>query len=433
MKRLAGIVLGYILLLLTAFLPVQETAAPDIGSGARASTGGAVESQEPAAPREVRALWVVRHTMTDPEAVRQLVERATANGFTDLIVQVRGRGDAYYNSPYEPRAEELADQPADFDPLAQVIDEAHRAGLRVHAWLNTYLVSDVRYLPKSPQHLIYRHPDWLMVPRGLAVELYAQDPHAPEYLDRLVSFARQNPTKLEGLFISPANRAVRDQLVQLWLDIASRYDIDGLHFDYVRYPNPEYDFSRSSLDQFRAEMERLLPEEERRFFAEKIEEEPLIHVRTFPEQYAQFQRRQVNLLVERIYDQVKKLRPELKISAAVFANETDAAKSRYQDWKSWLQRGWLDAVCPMAYTPDTELYGQQIATAISLANGREVWSGIGAYRQAVDQAREKILLSRQLGARGFILFSYNSLIETSPTNQRGDYLEKLRPVIMAAE
>jgi uncharacterized lipoprotein YddW (UPF0748 family) len=178
-------------------------------------------------------------------------------------------------------------------------------------------------------------------------------------------------------------------------------------------------------------MERMLPAADRDFLGQKMDESPLLQVRTFPEQYAQFQRRQVNLLVERIYREVKQLRPELKISAAVFANETDAAKSRFQDWKTWLRQGWLDAVCPMAYTPDTDLFEQQITKALSLAGDREVWSGIGAYRQAVGDAREKIELSRRLGAQGFILFSYNSLIETSPKNPRGAYLEELRDLIVA--
>ena len=74
---------------------------------------------------EVRALWVVRTTLTSPEKIRLLVNSAADNGFNTLIVQVRGRGDAYYKSRVEPRAVELKDQPQDFDPLAFTITEAH--------------------------------------------------------------------------------------------------------------------------------------------------------------------------------------------------------------------------------------------------------------------------------------------------------------------
>jgi uncharacterized lipoprotein YddW (UPF0748 family) len=83
---------------------------------------------------EVRALWVVRTTLTSPAAVRTMVGDAWQGGFNTLLVQVRGRGDAYYLSSLEPRAAALADQPRDFDPLALVLEEAHARGMTVHAW-----------------------------------------------------------------------------------------------------------------------------------------------------------------------------------------------------------------------------------------------------------------------------------------------------------
>src|SRR5918998_461493 len=77
---------------------------------------------------EVRALWVVRTTLTSPEKIRQLVSSAADNGFNTLIVQIRGRGDAYYKSRVEPRAMDLKDQPATFDPLALTLEEARKRG-----------------------------------------------------------------------------------------------------------------------------------------------------------------------------------------------------------------------------------------------------------------------------------------------------------------
>src|SRR5205807_1290821 len=74
-------------------------------------------SQSISPPNEVRALWVVRNTLTSPETIHRMVESAATAGFNTLIVQVRGRGDAYYRSRWEPRAVELKDQPPDFDPL----------------------------------------------------------------------------------------------------------------------------------------------------------------------------------------------------------------------------------------------------------------------------------------------------------------------------
>jgi uncharacterized lipoprotein YddW (UPF0748 family) len=426
MKRAAAIIFFYLLLLLTALLPLQQTAAPTPTLPSPSQLAEAKPSPAPEFPGETRALWVVRHTMTSPEAIRDLVRRAKENGFTDLVVQVRGRGDAYYSSSLEPRAEELAAQPGNFDPLALVVDEAHLVGIKVHAWINIYLVANVETLPAASDHIIRRHPEWVMVPRGVAEALYAIDPKSPDYLDRIVEFTRANRKELEGLFVTPAHREVQDNLFNIWMDVARKYAVDGLHFDYVRYPNPQFDYSRASLDRFRDEVERALGEEERDALADEFQNDPMVYATKFADKYAQFQRRQVTSLVERIYKGIKAAKPHVVISAAVFADDRDAARSRYQDWKAWLREGWLDVVCPMAYTPDTENFRKQIANAMSHAAGRKVWGGIGAYKQMAEGAVEKIQVGRELGADGFILFSYDSSITVSDLNPQGDYLEKVR-------
>jgi uncharacterized lipoprotein YddW (UPF0748 family) len=75
--------------------------------------------------QEVRALWIVRTTLTSPEKIRQMVDAAAANGFNTLIVQIRGRGDAYYKSRVEPRASELKDQSSALSGLATLVADGH--------------------------------------------------------------------------------------------------------------------------------------------------------------------------------------------------------------------------------------------------------------------------------------------------------------------
>src|SRR5213083_1976447 len=147
----------------------------------------------------------------------------------------RARADAYYSSALEPRAASLAGQPA-FDPLAATIAGAHDAGLKVHAWINVNLVAGVNELPSARDHVVYRHPEWLMVPRALAEDLIAVDPRSPQYLGRLARYVRSQPAELEGLYLSPIAEASVDYTAGVVRDIVSRYAMDGVHFDYVRYP-----------------------------------------------------------------------------------------------------------------------------------------------------------------------------------------------------
>jgi uncharacterized lipoprotein YddW (UPF0748 family) len=229
------------------------------------------------------------------------------------------------------------------------------------------------------------------------------------------------------LYASPANPEVRENLIKIWLDVAERYEVDGLHFDYVRYPNPSFDYSRTSLDRFRGEMEKTLSAEDRAFLEEQSALDPLIHAANFPDRYAQFQRQQVTDLVERVYKGVKRIKPHATISAAVFANTDAAAQTKFQDWQQWVRKGWLDVACPMAYTPETETFRKLINNAMAHASGKQIWAGIGAFKQTADLAAEKIKATRELGAQGFILFSYDSSVKTSPDlNPQGDYLERVR-------
>ncbi len=124
-----------------------------------------------AAPTETRALWVLRTSLSSPESIATLVRTAREHGFNTLLVQVRGRGDAYYNGGVEARAAELLRQPPTFDPLQAVLTAAHDAGLRVHAWVNVNFVSSAVDIPTATTHVVHRHPEWLMVPRDLAQEL----------------------------------------------------------------------------------------------------------------------------------------------------------------------------------------------------------------------------------------------------------------------
>lgn len=384
----------------------------------------------PAPPpaNEVRALWVVRTTLVSPEKIHELVERAYQNGFNTLIVQVRGRGDAFYHSQWEPRSPALKDQPQSFDPLAVTIKEAKRRGLKVHAWLNTSLLANLDDLPAEPRHVFQAHPEWLAVPRAVAAELYAMPPTDPRYRAAIVEWSKANRGELEGVYTSPSRPEVREHIYSIWMDVLANYEVDGLHLDYVRLASPDFDYSRHSLERFRAWLEPRLSAAERRLLDAALKTNPLAAADAYQEQFADFQREQITGLVERVYHGVKKRRPGVLVSAAVFANDENAYARRFQDWRRWLALGILDVVCPMAYTTDTEIFRKQIevARAAAKVTGRQVWAGIGAYRLPAEGTIEKINVARASGADGIILFSYDFTIKPGELNPAGDYLERVR-------
>lgn len=362
-----------------------------------------------AAPEQTRALWVTRTTLGSPESIRQMVAAAQAGGFNTLLVQVRGRGDGYYSGTIEPRAPELGGKPA-FDPLATVLEQAHGAGLKVHAWVAVNLVSSSVTLPASRDHVIYRAPEWLMVPRELAAEVKKIDLRSPAYVGRLARWTRAHSSIVEGLYTSPLHPAAQDHTTAVIGEIAAKYDVDGIHLDYVRFPNEDFDYSPAAMEQFKASILPDLSDREKREAAARALLDPAAYPNLFPERWNDFRRSRLTSLVIKIRTAVKAARPDAIVSAAVVPDAQQAFDHRLQDWRGWIDQSLLDVVCPMAYTADADTFQKQIAAARAYAGSRPVWAGIGAYQLSPAQTVQHIGAANKLGVAGVILFSYDALI-----------------------
>ena len=361
---------------------------------------------------EVRALWVIRHSIDSPAEVRAMVEEAAASGFNTLLVQVRGRGDALYASSLEPRAESLPDDPA-FDPLQVVIGEAHARGMDVHAWVNTYLVWGLQDPPRSRLHLVNANPEWLAVPRSLGRELHTRNPSDPRYLRLLTEHARANRQTVTGLWSSPSHPAVQARVQAVWLELATNYDLQGIHFDYVRLPSGEFDYSRGTLDRFRGWVRPYLTGQRYADLVTASGSNPFAMADALSDLWDQFRRDQVSMLVRRIYRSVKEVRPDLIVSAALVPDPKEARVKRYQDWWGWLADGVLDVAVPMAYTTDHEQFDAWVEEAEISAGDRErVWVGVGAYKNQVDDTLRQIDAARDRGVGGVVVFAYGSAAST---------------------
>ncbi len=367
-----------------------------------------------------RALWVTRTTLSSPEAIRQMVRAAGAGGFNTLVVQVRGRGESYYTGTIEPRAPELTSQPA-FDPLATVLEHAHATGIKVHAWVAVNLVSSSVSLPASREHVIYRAPEWLMVPRELAAEMKKVDVRSPAYIGRLARWTRAHSAEVEGLYTSPVHPGAQSHVAAVVGELVRKYPVDGVHLDYVRFPNESFDYSPSAIELFKTTILPGLTDQERRAATAREILDPAAYPNLFPERWDEFRRTGLTELVVKVRTAVKAARPGTIVSAAVVPDAKLAAQSRLQDWRAWLDQSLLDVLCPMAYTTDAQVFQQQIAAARDYAGDVPVWAGIGAYHLTQAQTLQHIASARKLGTAGIILFSYDAL--TAPPNSAGTLSE----------
>lgn len=374
-------------------------------------------------PEETRALWVLRASLTSPGQIATLVHSARDHGFNTLLVQVRGRGDAYYLGGIEPRGADLVRQPATFDPLGSVLEAGHAAGLRVHAWINVNFISSAAELPIAREHLIYRHAAWLMVPRDIAQEIARIDPESPAYVGKLARWTRTQTAGVEGLYTSPIIPEAADYTESIVRDLARRYPVDGVHLDYARYPNDRFDYSRPAIREVRSAVRGGLAPALRRSLDAAEADDLFAYPDALPDAWRTFRIDRMTALMARLHATVKRERPHALVTAAVAPDMHEAYEHRLQDWGGWLSAGLLDAICPMAYTTEAPRFAEQIAAVREAAGTRPVWAGIGAYRLPVRETLDNIQTARRLGADGIILFSYDSLVTSRQTSP--DYLSAI--------
>jgi uncharacterized lipoprotein YddW (UPF0748 family) len=210
--------------------------------------------------------------------------------------------------------------------------------------------------------------------------------------------------------MSPISGGAADHLANVVEDLAARYAVDGVHFDYVRYPGAAFDYSREALREFREEVAPDLPRRDRDALERKQRSNPLVWTQAFPQRWDTFRRARLSDLVRRLRGVVHRCRPKAIVSAAVVPDAQTAVAAKFQDWPAWAADGVLDALCPMTYATDMGVFRQQVEAARSLSRGRAVWAGIGAYRLTASEALRQIQEARALGVDGVLLFSYDSLV-----------------------
>jgi uncharacterized lipoprotein YddW (UPF0748 family) len=305
-----------------------------------------------AADPDVRAHWVQAASLQSSESIRRMVSTAATNGFNTLFVPVRTEGRG-------------------FDPLMETIDAARERGLRVHAWLNVNMVASAEELPASRDHVIYQHPEWLMVPRALAADLQAIDARSPEYLGRLTRWTRANADRVDGLYLSPVHAGVQALLTAIVKNLVTNYAVDGIHLDYVRFPGADFDYSRAALDTFRADMRTLAPAG--RGIADKAESLDLF---TYPDEHADdwrlFRQTRLTSLVTRLRSTIKAERPDVIVSATVMP-DASAAREAFQDWRTWLDNGFVDALCAVGTDSPQTPFAELLADVRALAGSTPVW------------------------------------------------------------
>ncbi len=291
---------------------------------------------KPAPVQQLRGLWVdgFGPGFKSPQEADGLVSYAKALHLNALFLQVGRRMDCFCNRASVPRSADPKLAP-NFDPLEYVIAKAHATGIQVHAWIITTAAFNTTEPAIAPDHVMNTHG------------LKSGD---SSWLTR-----QRDGTTLAGkdYVLDAGNPAAAEYIAAFYRSVVQNYDLDGLQFDRVRYPDsgdnayrPVWGYNKAALDRFRLESGRTDT-------PDPVDAE-----------WSQWRRDQITNLVRRVYLETKAVKPNLWVSAATIVYKAaprtvDEFHTRrtynevLQDWVSWMDAGILDLNLPMNYKRET--------------------------------------------------------------------------------
>jgi uncharacterized lipoprotein YddW (UPF0748 family) len=311
----------------------------------------------------------------DPNSLGK-IRQANCNA---VVVQVRRRADVCYPSAVgEPYFSGLS--PADFNALQAVINAAHdttggKKRIEVHAWIVTFATSS----GSSTSPVYYQH----------------NDPSDPDnyWITRDDSGAEPSDKPFD-----PGHPRALEYLVNVCMDLVTNFDIDGLHFDYIRYTGQRQGYNPTSIERFKARYGRTTT--------------PAYNDSDF----AQWRRDQVTALVRQVYARIQAVKPHVKLSGAfVTWNPSPTSSTRsafmntrpyyevYSDWDSWLQEGIVDMAIPMTYYNYASYpndYVRWMNFQKDRKANRHVVVGPGLYLNSLDNAILELKMTRDPSANG---------------------------------
>ncbi|MFQ5461530.1 MAG: glycoside hydrolase family 10 protein [Phycisphaerae bacterium] len=334
----------------------------------------------------IRAIWVTRWDFKSPGDITRIMRRCQSSGFNTILFQVRGNGTVLYRSRMEPWANELGGTDPGFDPLQIACTEAHRRGLALHAWVNVIPGWRGKQPPTDPHQLYNARPDW-----------FWRD-----------ASGRRQPLGWYNS-VNPCYPEVRRYLADLTGEIAANYDVDGIHLDYIRFPNERNDSypPEAAVPDYPRDPRTLA------MFRKQTGQSP----DSDPRGWDRWRTRQVTQLLREIRATAKRTKPSIALSAAVGPMPARAKRAHFQDSRQWLAERLLDAVYPMNYDADMRGFDRALAQWQRATGGIPVVMGIRCDGRDPNLVRKQLDRAVRSG-KHFCVFAYNAIFERRDAHGR---------------
>lgn len=334
---------------------------------------------------EIRSIWLDRGTIVrarNEKGLAQIFDKIAQAGINTVFFETVNASYTIYPSKIAPQQNPLI---RGWDPLAVAVKLAHERGIELHAWVWAFAAGNQRHnqllgiQPEYPGPVLAAHPDWA------------------GYDNR----GQKIPPGQSKPFFDPAHPQVRQYLLSLYEEIVTRYQVDGLQLDYIRYPfqdpaaNRTYGYGKAAREQFQqltgVDPVNISPKDSQLW-----------------QKWTVFRTEQINNFVTQVSQQLRQKRPNLILSVAVFPlPEQERIQKLQQNWEVWAKRGDVDLIVPMTYaqeTPRFERLAQPWIRSTQLGSTLLV-PGIRLLALPTVGAIDQIQLLRDLPVIGYALFA----------------------------
>ncbi|BAY77193.1 hypothetical protein NIES25_36530 [Nostoc linckia NIES-25] len=334
---------------------------------------------------EIRAVWLDRGTIVragSKAGLAEIFDRLAATGINTIFFETVNAGYTIYPSQVAKEQNPLI---RGWDALADAVKLAHERDIELHAWVWTFAAGNQRHNeiinvnPNYPGPVLAAHPDWANY----------------DNQGNMIPVGQSKP------FLDPANPEVRQYLLKLYEEIVTRYDVDGLQLDYIRYPFQDplagrtYGYGKAARAQFQ----------------QLVGVDPMNISPAQPElwqKWTTFRTEQVDSFVAQLSKELRQKRGNLILSVAVFPlPQTERVEKIQQNWEIWARRGDVDLIVPMTYALDTSRF-QRLAQpwiASKQLGSALLVPGIRLLSLPTIGAFDQLQLVRDLPVSGYALFA----------------------------
>jgi uncharacterized lipoprotein YddW (UPF0748 family) len=335
---------------------------------AREAAAEAFARSSPERLNEFRGIWIHTAYGVGDWGWRKSIRHLADQGFNAILPNMLWGGLAHYPSKVLPVAPDVKEKG---DQIAECLKWCKEYDIELHVWKVNW------NLGRAPKEFIeqLRTEGRLQHDRsGKELQIHGRSWLCPS---------------------DPRNFLLeRESLIE----VVRNYDVDGIHFDYIRYPGTRGCYCNGCRERFEKTAKVTVEQ-----WPQDVLNGPL------KDRFATWRQHQITRLVAAVAEEARQVRPDILISAAVFRNWERHRFSVGQDWKLWVEKGWLDFVCPMDYTTSADDLEEIVAKQVGWVDGRvPLYPGIGAWRlPGAPALLDQLERARRVGADGFTCFHYN--------------------------